>query len=183
MAGVTIRWRDSGHQLDPATDVLRFEVADLNRVITASAAAADLYGEVQERAGLSAQWQVLVLSCFAITPAWPPARLAEGTGFSIYRTARAEALLATGVALWPTEAFVDDVADPRNEVHFDLVVAAGPDLIPVNELSAPDKRTRAEARDRLRPLFEGVIGLLSEPKSLGGALSDPGSGPTIEDGR
>lgn len=183
MAGVRIQWRDSGHRLDAATDVLRFEVADLNRVINSSAASADLYGEVQERAGLPVHWHVLVLSCFAITPEWPPTRLAEGTGFSQYRTASAGALIAAGVALWPTEVFVDELADPRNDVHYDVVVAAGPDLVPVADLTAPDKRTRAAARDQLRPSFEAVMGLLSEPKSLGRALSDPGSGPTIEGGR
>jgi hypothetical protein len=66
---------------------------------------ADVYGEVQRRAGVPADWQVLVLSCFAITPVWTPARLAEGTGFSLYRTVRAEVLFAAGVPLWPTEVF------------------------------------------------------------------------------
>lgn len=173
MAGVRIGWRDHGHVLDPATDVLRFEVADLNRIIASSAAAADLYVEVQERAGFPDDWQVLVLSCFAITPAWTPLRLAEGTGFSRYRTATAGALLAAGVKLWPTEVFVDDVPDPRNDVHYDLVVAAGPGLVPTAELTAPDKRTRAAARERLRPPFEAVMALLSEPKAISGALSGP----------
>jgi hypothetical protein len=165
LAGITVRWREGGHRLDPATDVLRFEVTDINRIITTSAAATDVYGEVQRRAGVPEDWQVLVLSCFAITPVWTPVRLADGTGFSRYRTVRAEVLAAAGVALWPTEVFVDDVADPRNEVHYDLVVAAGKDVIPV-ELAAPDKRTRAEARNRLKPMFETVLNLLGEPQII-----------------
>lgn len=34
--GPRVRWRSRGHELQPDTDVLRFEVADLNRVITSA---------------------------------------------------------------------------------------------------------------------------------------------------
>ena len=37
--------------------------------------------------------------------------------------------------------FVDDMPDPRNEVHYDLIVAAGPDLIPA------ELRTKAGRRE------------------------------------
>jgi hypothetical protein len=37
MPGPSVRWRSSGHILRPETDVLRFEVADINRVVQRSA--------------------------------------------------------------------------------------------------------------------------------------------------
>ena len=43
---------------------------------------------------------------------------------------RAAALIAAGFTLWPTEVFNDDSHDPRNDVHYDLLVATGPGLIP-----------------------------------------------------
>jgi len=69
------------------------------------------------------------MSCFAVTELWTPVRLARDTGFTRYRVIRAAALLAAGFTLWPTEIFIDGVSDPRNDVHYDLVVAAGPALI------------------------------------------------------
>jgi hypothetical protein len=165
MRGPSVRWRSGGHQLDPASDVLRFEVADLNRVITGSVANADLYRPLQDDRAHPADWQVLTLSCFAVTPQWTPRRLAVDTGFRSYRLARAATLASAGHDLWPTEVFVDDVPDPRNEVHYDLVVASGPDLIPAELLSGA-KAARREAREHLRPLFERVLVLLGDPLPL-----------------
>jgi hypothetical protein len=61
------------------------------------------------------------MSCFAVTEVWTPARLARDTGFRQYRVARAAALIAAGFTLWPTELFNDDVPDPRNDVHYDVL--------------------------------------------------------------
>jgi hypothetical protein len=66
--------------------------------------------------------------------------------------------------------FVDDVADPRNEVHYDLIVAGGPALVPLEELSSADKRVRLAGRGRLRPLFENALQILGEVSHL----SEPG---------
>lgn len=162
MRGPSVRWRSAGHQLCSDSDVLRFEVADLNRVISSSAANADLYRALQDDQGHPADWHVLTLSCFAVTAEWTPRRLAVDTGFRFYRLARAETAVSAGYDLWPTEVFVDDVPDPRNEVHYDLVVAAGPGLIPT-ELLFGSRAERREARDRLRPLFESVLALLGDP--------------------
>ena len=143
--GPSVRWRSSGHELRADTDVLRFEVLDLNRVITTAAAHTDLYRSLQDHQGHPPDWQVLPLSCFAVTPEWSPARLAENTGFASYRRCRAEVLTSAGYELWPTEVFIDQVPDPRNEVHYDLIFAAGPDLIP-HELIVGDKVARRAAR-------------------------------------
>ena len=120
MQGPRVRWRSRGHELQPETDVLRFEVADLNRVITRAVADGELYRDIQDAQGHPEDWQVLPMSCFAETEVWTPARLAYDTGFTRYRVARAAALIAAGFTLWPTEVFNDDVPDPRNDVHYDL---------------------------------------------------------------
>lgn len=63
--------------------------------------------------------------------------------------------------------------DPRNEVHYDLVVASGPDLFDSGDLGGTTA-TRAAARNRLRPLFEQVLVLLGEPRTI------PGTGGTMD---
>lgn len=168
MAGVrgpSVRWRSSGHQLRRDSDVLRFEVGDLNRVITNSVANADLYRHLQDNQDHPPDWQVLPLSCFAVTSDWPAVRLAEGTGFRSYRLAPASVLTSAGHELWPTEVFVDDTPDPRNEVHYDLIVAAEPNLIP-DDLVSGDKAARRAARVLLAPRFEAVLALLGETVTL-----------------
>ena len=165
MQGPSVRWRTTGHQLEPGTDILRFEVVDLNRVITSAVANADLYHGVQRRHGHPPDWQVLPLSCFAVTVDWPPARLAENTGFAQYRQCPAHTLTGAGYPLWPTDVFVDDVPDPRNEVHYDLIVAAGAALIP-DDLVTGDRTARRAARAMLAPRFEAVLALLGEPITM-----------------
>jgi hypothetical protein len=82
-----------------------------------------------------------------------------------------------GHEVWPTATFTDDVADPRNEVHYDVIVAAGPDLVPVDELRSASKGVRQAARARLRPMFEGILGLMGEVQEL----EDPQNGLSMEE--
>ena len=165
MTGFTVRWRSTGHRLNADTDILRFEIADINRIVGKAAREAPLYRSVQDRQGHPDDWQVLVISCFAVTQEWPPERLAEGTSFSNFRLAPANRLAEAGYELWPTEVFIDGTGDPRNEVHYDLVVAAGPGLIPT-ELLDGDRGQRRAARAALVPVFERAIALLGEPREL-----------------
>ena len=141
-------------------------VVDLNRVIAHAAANAELYRPLQDVRGHPPNWEVLPLSCFAVTTDWSPVRLAEDTGFRQYRLCRASALHNAGYELWPTEIFVDGVADPRNEVHYDLIVAAGPAIIP-SDLMAGDKAARRAARAELAPRFEAALSLLGDSINLG----------------
>jgi hypothetical protein len=60
---------------------------------------------------------------------------------------------------------VDDTPDPRNEVHYDLVVAAGPGLI-VPALITGNKAERRAARATLAPRFERLLDVLGEPIEL-----------------
>jgi hypothetical protein len=161
-----VRWRDGGHQLsDPASEqLLRFETADLNQVIKSAVAASPLYVPLLERGGLDPSTRVLPLSCFAVTGTWPPQRLAAQTRYRSYRLAGAATLIDAGYRLWPTEVFDGDVPDPRNEVHYDLIVAAGSDLH-LGEF-AGSRAERAAARSRLAPAFTSVIALLGPAVDL-----------------
>src|SRR5262245_51194600 len=160
--GPRARWRSRGHELQPDADVLRFEVADLNRVITRAVADSELYRDIQSARGHPGGWQLLPMSCFAVTEVWTPTRLADGTGFTRYRLARAAGLLAAGFELWPTEIFTDGVPDPRNDVPYDLIVAAGTDLYPAALITGSPAERRA-ARRELIPLFGRVLEVLGEP--------------------
>jgi hypothetical protein len=51
-------------------------------------------------------------------------------------------------------------------VHYDLIVAAGNNLVPVDELRSTSKPVRQAARQRLRPLFEKVWALLGDEQPL-----------------
>jgi hypothetical protein len=164
--GPSVRWRATGHRLRADTDLLRFEVSDLNRVISNTAGNADLYRSLQDVRGHPPDWQLLPLSCFAVTAEWPPGRLAEDTGFRSYRLCRSSTLTEAGYELWPTEVFVDDTPDPRNAVHYDLIVAVGSDLIP-GDLVSGDKAARRAARALLAPRFRAVLALLGDPIPLG----------------
>jgi hypothetical protein len=165
-----VHWRTDGHQLDRADDIgmLRFEVADLNVIIKAAAAASPLYDDIVAARGLPNGTSVLPLSCFALTDEWTPERLAEGTRFRMYREAPAHALLDAGFELWPTAVSDENGPDPRNEVHFDLIVAAGTDLR-LDELGIDQpKQTRANARERLASAFQRALDLLGDPLGLPG---------------
>ena len=165
MSGPSVRWRSGGHVLELDSDVLRFDVADVNRVITNAIANSDLYRTIQTHRGHPNDWQVLVLSCFAVTTAWTPTALAAQTGFHSYRLARAATLTDAGYELWPTEVYIDNAPDPRNHVHYDLVVAAGPAVFAA-DLITGDKTARKAARAALAPLFEHVLGVLGDPIDL-----------------
>jgi hypothetical protein len=90
---------------------------------------------------------------------------AERTGFRSFRLCRASALTDAGYDLWHTEVFVDGVPDPRNEVHYDLIVAAGTGLIPT-ELVAGSRAERRAARAALAPHFEAALALIGDPVPL-----------------
>lgn len=79
MPDLSVVWRDWGHRLTFGDDLLQFEVVDRNQVMLRSAAVSGLYRLIQDERGHPPDWQVLPLSCFAVTGPWTPSRLAEGT--------------------------------------------------------------------------------------------------------
>jgi hypothetical protein len=120
-----VRWRHAPHQLAPdsTVEILRFEVADLVAVIKSCVAASELYDALVEEGGLTQGTQVVPISCFAVTDDWTPQALAEGTRYASYRLVEAAKLIDAGFLIWPTDVFNDGQEDPRNEVHFDVIVA------------------------------------------------------------
>ena len=162
-----VRWRTTGHQLrsDTTVDMLRFEVADLNQVIKTAGRASDLYDDLRASGGLGPADQVLPLSCFAITDVWTKEALAAGTHYTSCYVTEARILLAAGFPLWPTEVFDDDVPDPRNEVHYDLLVAYGPNL-PLAELAGGTKSELSAARAALTPRFLRLLEVLGTPEPV-----------------
>ncbi|WP_300403317.1 hypothetical protein [Nocardioides sp.] len=161
-----VRWRHAPHQLAPdsTVEILRFEVADLVAVIKSCVAASELYDALVEEGGLTQGTQVVPISCFAVTDDWTPQALAEGTRYASYRLVEAAKLIDAGFLIWPTDVFNDGQEDPRNEVHFDVIVAW--EGVAREEFASTDKKVRAQARDRLRPAFEELLSLLGEPQSL-----------------
>lgn len=86
----------------------------------------------------------------------------------MYREAPAHVLLDAGFELWPTAVSDENGPDPRNEVHFDLIVDAGTDLR-LEELGIDQpKQTRVNARERLAPAFQRALDRLGDPLGLPG---------------
>ena len=134
-------------------------------MIKSAGRVADLYLPLRKRGGVPDDKVVLPLSCFAVTEQWSARRLAEGTNYRSYRVVEANVLRDAGYPLWPTEIFTDDVADPRNEVHFDVVVLQI-DALDLSCLATGTKQQRAEVRQRIAPRFEALLQLLGEPRQL-----------------
>lgn len=90
-----------------------------------------------------------------MTETHPVEALTEAWAGRDFMVARAADLLAAGIEIWPTAIFVDGVPDPHNDVHFDVVIAVGPSIIP----AAMDgtKADRRKARTVLRPQVEAVL--------------------------
>ena len=76
--------------------------------------------------------------------------------------------------MWPTATFTDATPDLRNEVHYDLVVAVGQNLVPVEELRSTSKPVRQSARERL----PSVSGRCSRRSGLCSAMSSPWTAAT-----
>jgi hypothetical protein len=160
-------WRTRGHTLNPEDqlDLLRFEVEDLNQVMKNAAAAASAYRSVVEQGGRSTGALVLPLSCFAVTEYWTPEKLLEGQRYKSYRLGTASVLIANGFEVWPTELYLDGQPDYRNEVHYDVVVAEIT-AAHLTALASGRAAERAAIRDELRPRFEALHALLSEPHTF-----------------
>lgn len=150
-----VMWRTTG-LTDPSVGdaLLRFAVADLNMVIAKAAADADLYRDVAATAGRPG-CEALALSTYAVTDAHPVEELIRSWAGRDFLLAQATELIEAGIEIWPTAIFVDDVGDPHNDVHFDVVVAVGESV--VRPGMAGTKSERRAARDMLRPSVEAVL--------------------------
>lgn len=158
-----VRLRDIGVVELHDEAVIRFGSVEPNLVTRAALASADLYGPVLAALGLPPQ-AVLAVSCFAVTAGWTPSQLAAGTRYANYHAIAASKVRDLGFWLWPTDTFVHGVPDPRNAVHFDIVVARG---LTREDLAL---RTGQPAERRLRrrflPTFTQLLGELDGPHLL-----------------
>lgn len=153
--GPEVRWRTTG-LLDPTSSegLLRFAVADMDMVISKAAADADLYGEVAAAAGHPG-CEALVLSTYAVTDDHPVEELTRHWPGRRFLIADAAVLIAAGIEIWPTAIFVDEVPDPHNDVHFDVVIGVGRSVVPAG--MGGTKSERRAARNLLRPPVETVL--------------------------
>ncbi|CAN5423091.1 hypothetical protein BH23ACT9_BH23ACT9_33980 [soil metagenome] len=99
--------------------------------------------------------EALVLSTYAVTDRHPVEALTQSWPGRQFLTVDAANLIAAGIKIWPTATFVDGVADPHNDVHFDVVIAVGRSVVPVG--MAGTKSERRAARVLLRPSVEAVL--------------------------
>lgn len=169
MQGPAVRWRHEGRlRLDDDDMLLRFHVADQNNLLNKAAADADLYGSVLEQLGHDPGWDALVLSTYAPDTAEEQRELHEAWLSRRFVEARVGELREHQVPIWPTATFIDGVPDPFNYIHFDVVAALGPGLVPpaLNPQTKGDKRERREARQQLADLIEPVLALFVDEQQV-----------------
>lgn len=165
MRGPSVRWRDEGRLLLGDDDtLLRFHVADHNNLLNKAAADADLYGPVLGHLGQDPGWEALVLSTYAPDTPEEQRGLHEAWRGRRFLVARVGDLREHDVAIWPTATFIDGVPDPFNHIHFDVVAAVGPDLVPpaLRSENRGNKRERREAREELATLMDPVLALFTD---------------------
>lgn len=163
-----VRLRTTGLLALDDQALIRFGTVEPHQVIKAALANADLYGPVLEALELPPQ-AVLAVSSFAVAEGWTPQRLAAGTRYASYHVIEAAAVRELGFDLWPTETFTNGQPDPRNPVHFDIVVVRD---VPMSDLAARTgtPAQRRALRLRFLPEFQRLLERVEGPWPL-----EPGS--------
>lgn len=168
MLGPSVRWRDDG-RVHVADDdmLLRVHVADHNNLLNKAAADADLYGAVLEHLGHDPTWEALVLSTYAPLDDVEQQQLQDGWTGRTFVEARVGDLRRHDISIWPTATFLDGVADPFNHIHFDVVAAIGPNLVPdaLNPHQRGTKSERRAAREQLAAVIDPVLALFHDSPS------------------
>ena len=126
MPGASVRWRSGGHEEEVESDILRFDVVDQNGVIASAAATPISTGA--SRTGRAMLQTVRCCRGRAPPPPSSSRRVGSPRAPASVPTAAAApgVLISAGFELWPTETFIDDVPDPRNKVHYDLISPPDP---------------------------------------------------------
>lgn len=161
MAGPAVQWRTGSHQLSDDDELLRFHVVDLNAVINKAVGDADLYRDVLRHLERDSDQSVLALSAYALTGPRAPEEVTGVMPGRDFLTVPAARLLQAGIEVWPTTTYIDGTADPLGDVHFDVIVAAGHEIVPPAMFGSKSERGRA--RRDLRPLFDEVLELFDGP--------------------
>lgn len=153
-------------------DLIRFGTTEPHQVIKAALATSDLYDDVLAVLDRPRPRAVLACSTFALTATCAPSQLAEGTEYTSYYTVSAGALrqlsadLGLGYELWPTDTCAFGDPDPRDPVHFDVVVAVIPPDDVADRSGTPTQRR--VLRQRLLPRFAPLLDALDGPHPLTG---------------
>ncbi|WP_433889350.1 hypothetical protein [Streptomyces sp. CA-111067] len=102
----------------------------------------------------------LVLSAFALRDGWTPEDITSyDRSPRPYSQAQGAMLLDRGLELWPTSTTTPDgEPDPRNEVHYDVVVTTDSTLVP-DEVLTGTKEEKKRGRARLRSVFDPILDL------------------------
>ncbi|MPZ74399.1 MAG: hypothetical protein GEU74_14440 [Nitriliruptorales bacterium] len=166
MPAPTITLRTVGLTALAEEAVIRFGTIEPHQMIKSALATADRYDRVVAALGLPPQ-QVLVVSCFAGTDGWSPAALAAFTGYDTYHVTTGATIQALGYELWPTD-IVDEFGepDPRNAVHFDLVIARDLTATELADRTAPDPDARRTLRAWFIPAVLPLLDALEGPMPL-----------------
>lgn len=160
-----VRLRTDQQIPDSAVLMVRFDILDLNMVIKGSLNFWTAYGRVLTSLGLPGRG-ALTLSAFALMDEWTVEGLAGHCDHSMYRQCQLGTLRDAGVVIWPTEVFrVDGEPDPRNDVHYDIVVEEVPGVVP-DKVGQGTPAERRAARKLLEPNFLKVLDLMGPPKPV-----------------
>jgi hypothetical protein len=159
-----VRLRSTGLVSLDNESLIRFGTVEPHQLTKAALANADLYGTVLEALALPPQ-AVLALSCFAFADGWTPEQLAAGTRYANYHVIEAAVVHELGFDLWPTETFANGHADPRDPVHFDIVVVRDVPLRDLAERTGSPTQRRA-LRLRFLTEFQRLLERLEGPWPL-----------------
>jgi hypothetical protein len=148
--------------LADVTLLLRFHVADPNVAIKTALNSWTQYREIAQSWGLSCEG-ALTLSTFALLGDWTVDKiLGPGEGREV-RCVTLGRLQEAGVVVWPTNTYdAEGHPDPRNDVHYDLLVPEVEGVVPDRVAHGTPAQRRA-ARQLLLPNFEAILALMEQP--------------------
>lgn len=158
---VELRRGDPGPQRDEL--VLRFRIDDRNQVIKNALGHWHEYETVLNALGRSGSG-ALVLSAFALRDGWTADGIAAHDRLPSQPRPRvhvrgAVLLDHNALEIWATSMTTPDgELDPRNNVHYDVVVTTDEDLV-TPSLLATTKSERSQGRDRIRPVIAPILDL------------------------
>ncbi|MDO0914616.1 hypothetical protein QQM39_28415 [Streptomyces sp. DT2A-34] len=154
---IELRPSDRGVKRDEM--VLRFHIENRDQVIVNALGSWHEYAPILASLGRH-ESGALVLSTFALRDGWTVDRIAAYDRWprpSLH--ASGSALLDQRLEIWPTSlTSPDGESDPRNEIHYDVVVTTDEQLVTVSVLSG-QKHEKREGRARIRPVIDPILDL------------------------
>lgn len=161
-----VHLRSSGLLTLDVEELVRFGTLEPHQVIRSSLANCDRYGPALRTLGRPPDLAVLACSTFVAAAGYGIPDLAAGTGYTSYHALALPDLRNLpgkhrhSYELWPT-ATIGGRPDPRDPVHFDLVIA----VLPLAEVAARtgSPEQRRELRRKLLPRFVPLLAAFQGP--------------------